>query len=136
MKDLVIGTEHSVECKVTASQTAAEMGSGSLAVLATPAVIALMEKAACELLAPCLAEGTTTVGTQMAVEHLSATPVGAPVKVTAVLTGVEDRKYTFTVTAYDVKGLIARGNHERFLVRSERVLEKTYQKLKESDSHA
>ena len=117
MKELTIGTEAVLTYVTEESRTARQMGSGSLAVLATPAVVALMEKAAC------------------IVEHLSATPVGAAVTVKAVLTAIEDRKYCFDVTAEDIGGLIARGQHERFLVKTERFLAKTYQKLEES-SHA
>ena len=135
MKELTIGTEAVLTYVTEESRTAQQMGSGSLAVLATPAVVALMEKAACMLLAPYLPDDMTTVGTKIAVEHLSATPVGAAVTVKAVLTAIEDRKYCFDVTAEDIGGLIAQGQHERFLVKTERFLAKTYQKLEEL-SHA
>ena len=111
--------------------TAQAVGSGSLAVLATPVVAAWMEKAACEVLAPYLEKGLTTVGTMIEVEHLSATPVGMAVTVKAILTAWEDRKYTFVMTAEDNDGLIAKGQHERFLVKEGRFVEKTYQKLRE-----
>lgn len=135
MQELTIGTEATAVYMVTEEKTAQQMGSGSLAVLATPAVVAWMEAAACALLAPYLAEDTTTVGTMIAVEHISATPVGTAVTVKAVLTAIEGRKYTFRVTAEDVGGVIAKGQHERFAVKSERFLSKTYQKLEAGESH-
>ena len=70
MDNLTIGAEYTVYAKANDSNTAEKMGSGSLEVLATPAVVALMEKAACKVLEPYLDEGITTVGTLISVEHL------------------------------------------------------------------
>ncbi len=114
---------------VTDINTAIAVGSGSLAVYATPAMVALMEKAACKALEPLLNEGETTVGTNININHISATPVGMKVSATAELISQEGRKFCFKVTANDENGLIGEGTHERFCVLSQKFTDKTYSKL-------
>ena len=84
MTELKIGMEYTVSAKVTPSNTALAMQSGTLEVFATPAVSALMEKAAFQLVQPCLDEGITTVGTMIFLEHISASPIGADITAKAV----------------------------------------------------
>lgn len=129
MDKIINGAESTAYTKADSSNTALSMGSGSLEVFATPAVIALMEKAACQAIADMLDEGTTTVGTLISVEHLSASPVGSDISARAVLTAVDGRKYCFDVFAYDNAGLIAKGKHERFSVSTEKFMNKATQKL-------
>ncbi len=129
MEQISIGASATAEMTVTESTTAQTMGSGSLAVLATPAVVALMEQAACRAVENGLEAGITTVGTMISIEHLSATPVGAVVTARAVLTQTDGRKYCFDVEASDGAGLIAKGKHERFTVKAERFMEKTNSKI-------
>ena len=88
-----------------------------------------MEGAACEAIAPCLPEGQTSVGIRLDISHTSATPVGLEVRAEAVLTAVEGRKLTFQVRAFDEKGEIGQGTHERVLVAEQKFLDKTYEKL-------
>ncbi len=114
---------------VTDNNTALSVGSGSLSVYATPAMLALMEKAACEAISASLNEGETTVGTLLNVKHLAATPVGMNVFATAELVSRDGRKLVFNVTASDESGIIGEGTHERFVVLSDRFTEKTYSKL-------
>ena len=114
---------------VTDTNTALAVGSGSLPVYATPAMLALMEKAACEAINPSLNEGETTVGTLLNVKHLAATPVGMQVSATATLTERDGRRLVFAVSASDESGLIGEGIHERFIVYAERFTEKIYSKL-------
>lgn len=114
---------------VTEENTALSVGSGSLKVYATPAMLALIEKAACKALQGVLCEGETTVGTLLNVKHLSATPVGMQVSATAKLIERDGRKFVFSVTASDESGIIGEGIHERFSVFAERFTEKTYSKL-------
>lgn len=119
-------TEKTVSMQVEEKHLACAMGSGSLSVLATPAVIALMENAAASLAQELLGDGAlTTVGTQIAVEHTAATPLGAQVSATAKLTAQEGRSFRFEVSAADQKGEIARGTHTRVSVRAEAFQEKT-----------
>lgn len=109
---------------VTPDVTADAVGSGLLSVFSTPSMIALIELAASELVQPYLDEGVTTVGTEICVKHLSATPVGMTVRAEAELTEIDGRRYVFTVRAYDDAGLIGEGRHERFAVKSARFMEK------------
>ena len=129
MDDLKIGTEYTVSAKVTENNTALSMESGTLEVLATPAVSALMEKSAWQLIQPFLDEGITTVGTMITLEHISASPVGADITAKAVLTETDGRKFCFDISAYDNKGLIAHGKHERFSVKIEKFMQKANSKI-------
>ena len=107
---------------VTEEDTAAVHGSGDLPVYATPALVALMEYAAKELVKPILAEGQTTVGTRMEVSHLKATPVGNEVRAKAKLLEIQGRKVSFTIEAYDGEALIGKAVHERAVVDRERFM--------------
>ena len=118
-----------LEYTVTEAQTAKTMKSGALAVLATPALVAMMEECACKALEGSLEEGQTSVGTALSLKHTAATPVGMKVTITAVLTEKEGRRLLFDVVANDEKGEIGRCTPERCLVMAERFTEKTYQKL-------
>lgn len=114
---------------VTPDKTAKAMGSGSLEVLATPALVAMMEECACKALEGVLEEGQTSVGTGLQLQHSAATPVGMQVSCKATVTSFEDRRILFEITAEDAKGQIGRCIHERFVVYAERFTEKTYKKL-------
>ena len=127
--EITIGMKGEVSTLVEREDTAAMVGSGDLLVYATPCMVALMEGAAWESIAPYLAEGESSVGTKMDVTHLSATPVGMSVRAESVVTAVEGRKVTFSITAYDEAGEIGRATHERVVIKTERFLEKTYDKL-------
>jgi predicted thioesterase len=113
---------------VTDNNTALSVGSGSLAVYATPAMLALIEKAACEALNGILDEAETTVGTLLNVKHIAATPVGMKVSATAELIERDGRRLVFKVEANDECGRIGEGIHERFIVNSEKFIRKTYSK--------
>lgn len=109
---------------VSAENVAATMGSGDMQVFATPAMVALMENAAMNAVAGVLEPGASTVGVEMSVSHVKASPVGAEVMASAVLTEVDGRKLTFEVRAWDDKGTIGEGRHVRFIVDRERFLAK------------
>lgn len=117
------------EAIVTKEMTALVMGSGSLLVFATPALVALMEKAAVSAIEGTLEEGVTTVGTRMEVSHEAATPVGMRVWAEAELIKQEGRSYEFAITAYDPCGVIGKAVHRRAAVKAERFQEKTDAKL-------
>lgn len=111
----------SVSIKVDEENVAVAMGSGSLMVLATPAVAALMENAAAKLADSVLEnDELTTVGTMISIEHTSPTPLGAEVTATAVLTKHDGRMFYFDVSASDGKGEIAHGTHTRVSVNAEK----------------
>lgn len=117
------------ELVVTKENTAKAMGSGTLEVFATPAMIALMENTSYESVAAELEEGSGTVGTALNVKHVAATPVGMKVRCESELVKVEGRALTFVVKAYDETGLIGEGEHERFVVFNEKFQAKADAKL-------
>ena len=127
--EITIGMKGTVSTTVEREDTAYEVGSGSLLVDATPCMVALMEGAACEAIAPALTEDKTSVGTALNISHLSATPVGMDVWAEAEVTEIEGNAITFQITAYDEKGKIGEGAHKRFVVATQRFLDKTYSKL-------
>lgn len=120
--------KYTVETVVDEENTALALGSGDMEVFATPMMVALMENAAVACIAAELGEENTSVGTMIAVSHVSATPIGMKVKATAELLNVEGRKYDFKVIAEDERGLIGEGTHSRVVVNRERFYGKTYQK--------
>ena len=127
--EITVGMKGEVGTLVEKEDTAAEVGSGSLLVYATPCMVALMEGAACEAIAQCMNEDQTSVGIELNISHLSATPVGLEVRAEAEVTAVEGKVITFQVTAYDEAGKIGEGTHKRCVVASQRFLDKTYSKL-------
>lgn len=110
------------------SNSAKTMGSGTLDVFATPAMIALMEKTAWMSVADELEEGCGTVGISLDVAHSAPTPLGMKVTCESELTKVDGRKLTFHVKAYDEKGMIGEGTHERFIIQNEKFQKKANQK--------
>ena len=124
-----VGTKGRAEDVVRAENTAQAMGSGTLPVFATPAMTALMEKAAWTSLAPYLQEGESTVGTKLEITHDSASPIGIKVWAESEVTAVDGRRIVLNVAAYDEKGRIGQGVHERFVISNERFLAKAGQKL-------
>lgn len=128
MKTIECGIKGTAEIEVSAAELAVNVGSGSLDVFATPAMIMLMEKAACSCLDDFLENDETTVGTALDVRHISATPLGMKVSAEALLTEINGREFTFNVTASDEAGKIGEGIHKRFLVYGEKFMAKTNSK--------
>lgn len=127
--EIVKGMTGEVTTLVEREDTAAEVGSGSLLVYATPCMVALMEGAACEAISSALPEDKTSVGIEISIKHLSATPVGLEVRATAEVTAVEGNIISYNIAAYDEAGLIGEGTHKRAIVTSQRFLDKTYAKV-------
>ena len=124
-----VGLRGSAEEIVSAKNTAQAACSGALAVYGTPFMSALMEKAAWTSLAPYLQPGESTVGTKLDITHDSASPIGIKVWAESVVTQVDGKRIVFDVTAYDEKGPIGKGVHERFIISDDRFLAKTARKL-------
>lgn len=103
---------------------AVTMGSGDLCVLATPALVALMENAAMQAVAGELPQGSTTVGALIQITHSRPSGTGEEVTARATLQEVEGRKLTFAVVASDSKGIIGEGIHVRYVVDREKFLSK------------
>jgi fluoroacetyl-CoA thioesterase len=111
--------------QVTQDNTAIKYGSGGIAVYATPAMIGLMEGTCLAAVDPFLPEGMATVGIDLNVKHLAATPVGMTVRATAVLTEISGKRLTFSVEAYDEKEKIGEGTHQRYIIDIAKFVEKT-----------
>lgn len=124
LQELKPGLAGTAETVVRETNTALAMGSGSLHVFATPSMIALMEQAACNAVAACLDEESTSVGTLVNITHDAATGMGKKVTSTATLTAVEGRKLVFEITAADEDKQIGKGTHERFIVNKEKFMAK------------
>lgn len=119
-----IGVKYESHIEVSVANTASTLGSGDMDVLATPAMVALMENAAMMAVRDSLPEGSTTVGTEISTTHIKASPLGAQVTALAELVEVDGRRLTFTVKAWDERGPIGEGRHTRFVVDRERFLSK------------
>lgn len=125
MKDIQSKAYAEVSVEVGEDNTAVAVGSGSLEVFGTPCMIALMEKATANAVAPFLENDETTVGTQINVSHCKASAVGAVITARAELSEVQGRKLVFDVSAVDDKGdVIGEGRIERFVVFAERFMSK------------
>lgn len=118
------GLKHQSVMRVVDGNTADYIGSGDMAVLATPAMVALMENAAMMAVAPHLAEGETTVGSMISTSHLKPSKVGATILASAELVEVDGRKLSFKIAVYDGETLIGEGEHIRFIVNREKFLSK------------
>ena len=121
---LETGIKNEKKITVTEKDTAACHGSGTLPVYATPAMIALMENTAMESVAPYLQEGEGTVGTLINVKHVAATPLGGEVRCECELVEVDRSRLVFTVRAFDGRGTVGEGTHERFIVNNEKFMAK------------
>jgi predicted thioesterase len=122
----------SAELKITVgeAETAAILGSGSISVYPTPALVALMENAAVRALEGHLPPGHTSVGIQIDVRHLAATPVGMQVRASAELTEVLGRKLGFRIEAWDEVERVGEASHVRFVVNEEAFMTKVNAKGK------
>ena len=108
---------------VTDDLTAKAIGSGQLAVFATPALAALIENTAWRSVTDKLEPGQGTVGTMLNIAHIAPTPVGRSVRCETELIEVDRRRLVFSAVVFDETGKIAEGTHERFIVDNERFLQ-------------
>ncbi len=125
---VTVGLKGRAEAVVNDSNTAQAACSGALPVFGTPFMCALMEEASWKSIAPHLEEGQSTVGTRLEVSHDSATPLGMKVWAESEITQADGKRIVLKVAAYDEKGLIGQGVHERFIVTDERFLAKAARK--------
>lgn len=109
---------------VSATNTAAAMGSGDMDVFATPSMVALMENAAMLCVADKLPEGSATVGVEISTSHIKASKLGSVITASATLVEVDGRRLTFEVKAWDTAGDIGKGRHVRYIVDREKFLSK------------
>lgn len=122
--DIPKDLQHKMEMTVSANDTAAKYGSGLIEVFATPAMIGFMESTAQLLVQPYLPEGMITLGIEVNIKHMKATPVGMKVECIAKLQEVDGKKLTFFIEAFDEQGKIGEGSHIRYIVNAERFMQK------------
>ena len=104
---------------VTEAKHAVEFaGNGMPAVVSTPHLVGFLERTARETIADCLAADERSVGIELELRHLAPTPVGATIRCSARVIGVEDRQVTFQVEAHDGHEVIIRGLHKRAVIRT------------------
>ena len=121
-EELRPGVTGEASVEVTEAVTAERVGSGSVPVLSTPEVVALVERAAMNALEGALGDGVTTVGSRVELDHLAPTPVGGRATARATLDAVQGRTLTFSVEVTDDAGVVARAGHVRVVVDRERFL--------------
>lgn len=124
LENIKPGLSHCIQLKVGEKDSAAYYGSGMVDVFATPAMIALMEKTALECVLPGLPEGFNTVGTEIHVKHVKATPLGMQVRCTATLVEVDGKRLLFEIEAHDEQGLIGIGQHWRYIIDTAKFMER------------
>jgi predicted thioesterase len=118
--ELSVGASAEVTHAVAEPDTAQALGSGDVPVLGTPRVLALLEAATVAAVTPALAQGQTTVGTRVSLEHQTATPIGRTVAARARLVAVDGRRLSFEVTLTDGDAVAAFGTVERVVVDRDR----------------
>ncbi|MGI5849403.1 MAG: thioesterase family protein [Christensenellales bacterium] len=121
---LKIGLSARIEKIVEYKDTAKAVASGLAEVFSTPSLIALMENAACSMVQKLLPEGFSTVGVGINAKHVAATPVGLRVFANAVLIGVDGRKLTFHITAFDEHEKIGEAEHIRMIIDEKKFMQK------------
>ncbi|WPC41802.1 thioesterase family protein [Clostridium sp. JS66] len=112
------------EIYVTENDVASKLGSGNIDVFSTPSMIALMENTSKSCVDLHLPFGYTTVGIEVNVKHIKASPIGMKIRCEASLVKVDKKKLVFNVEAWDEKGKIGEGNHTRYIVNSEEFMKK------------
>jgi len=119
-----VGQRGEIELEVTEADTAIALRSGSLPVLATPRVVALVEEASVVAVGDALEDGHTTVGMKVQLDHLAPTATGRTVVAESTVEAVNGRRISFQVSVSDDRGLVAVGRVTRVVVEIDRFLTK------------
>jgi predicted thioesterase len=118
-----LGQTYTQTITVQDKDSAKSLGSGGLNVFGTPAMIALMENTALQMVRPSMPEGSDTVGIEINAKHLKASPIGASITCVAKITAIDGRKISYELTATDGNGnLIGTATHDRFIVDVEKFM--------------
>jgi fluoroacetyl-CoA thioesterase len=117
---LAVGMNHEIRLKTGPEHSAQKFFPKVPNVFGTPFLGGLFEGVSAELMAPNLAEGETSVGISMNLQHTAPTPLGMEVRAITEVTAVEGRKITFKLSAFDEKEKIGEAVHERFIVNTEK----------------
>lgn len=131
--NIPIGTVGTKTTQVTDDKSALFLGSGGIKTYATPAMVALMEGASVNAIDSLLPEGFASVGVEISVKHLAATPLGQMVKAIATVTEIDRRKVQFTIEAWDDIEKIGEGIHTRFIIDVAKFEERLVEKSKQAN---
>jgi predicted thioesterase len=118
------GMTHAMTFKVEEYHLATHLGSGTARVLATPWMIAFMERTAHQLVAQQLPEGYSSVGILVNIRHLAPSPLGSPIQVTAEVLSIEKNRVLLKLEAWDGVERIGDGTHERAIIEVARFLKR------------
>jgi fluoroacetyl-CoA thioesterase len=127
-----VGMKIEAKQPVTPERAAAHIGSGSLQVYATPAMVTFVEHTCRQLIEPHLPAGQTTVGTRIELEHLAPTPIGGTIHIEARVIEIEGRRIECSAEIRDEQELVGRARHERFIIDEKRFLERVEGKASRS----
>lgn len=116
LENIKLGISYEMEKIALPEDSAARYDSGLVDVFSTPAMVALMEGTSYRCVMQFLPEGYSTVGTEVNVRHLKATPIGMKVRCVSSLSIADGKRLVFEVKAWDEKGLIGEGTHERYII--------------------
>ena len=120
IQEISVGNRIEDTQQVTPERIASHLGSGSLQVYATPAMVAFVEQTCRKLVEPYLPRGMTTVGIALTVRHLAPTPVGKKVSIRAEITLVEKNVISFQTELWDEMEKIGEAEHKRAVIEIER----------------
>lgn len=126
----IVSSEHTIHLGMNRSGwgTEGHTARRSAVVFSTPNMILLMERAARKAIEPFLEVGEESVGAQVAIEHVAATPIGAQVTAFAQVTAIQGKAIDFDVTAFDHREMIGKGTHRRMIVSVDRIADRIAQK--------
>ena len=117
-----VGRSYQSQTRVEEWMTAEKAGNKGVDVLSTPMLLQLIESAAVQCLAPLLSEGEVSLGSYIDLTHLAPTPVGFIVRTEVEIIGVNGRRVSFAVAAFDEREKVAEGTHERYVIDRSRFL--------------
>lgn len=129
LEGLRVGETIELERDIPAEWSIATIDPALPAVLGTPAMIVLMEMAAAQGMLRFLPEGHISLGVEVSVRHLAATPVGERVRARATVVEVAGRLVKFEIEAHDSQQLIGTGTHVRSVVEVARFLRRLENRL-------
>ena len=129
--ELELGLTGEVSQEVTEQDTAARWGSGLVDAYATPALVALAERASVSAIKNCLSGDQTSVGVEVNIKHLAATPIGMTVRARAELIGTDGKRLKFKIEAWDAREKVGEGTHVRAVIDRLRFLQRLSSKSQE-----
>ena len=118
--EITVGKRIEDTQQVTLERVASNLGSGTLQVYATPAMVAFVEQTCLKLVEPHLPEGMTTVGIALPVRHIAPTPLGKEVSIRAEIVLIEKNVISFQATIWDDMEKIGEVAHKRAVIEIDR----------------